>query len=68
MTQLSIVEITGTLARRAGQLAEERDLRRYDAVHLAGAEAVNDPDTLLVAGDEGLCNAALSIGINVARI
>ena len=66
--QLDIVEFTERIAHRAGELAEQQSLRGYDAVHLAGVEALNDPDTILVAGDHQLCDAGERLGINVARI
>ncbi|MGH9051940.1 MAG: type II toxin-antitoxin system VapC family toxin [Acidimicrobiia bacterium] len=68
IAQLFIVEITEILAERAGELAEQQGLRGYDAVHLAAAEAVADPDTILVAGDHQLCDAAGRLGINFAQV
>ncbi|MGH8935912.1 MAG: type II toxin-antitoxin system VapC family toxin [Acidimicrobiia bacterium] len=68
VAQFHIVEVTEILARRAGQLAEEQRVRGYDAVHLAAAEAVNDPDTIVVAGDRELCDAAGRLGINFAQL
>jgi hypothetical protein len=49
-------------------LAEQMALRGYDAVHLAGAMAISDPDTILVAGDHHLCQAAQRLNLNVAQI
>lgn len=68
LTQLDLIEITENLTRRAGQLAEQMALRGYDAVHLAGAETVNDADTIMVAGDHHLCQAAQQLHLNVAQI
>jgi uncharacterized protein len=66
--QLDVIEISETLAKRAGQLAEQMALRGYDAVHLAGVEAIGDADTILVAGDHHLCQAAQRLDLNVAQI
>jgi len=66
--QVDVIEITEHLAFRAGELAEQHHLRGYDAVHLAGAEMVSDPDTVLVAGDRPLCDAAGRLGMSVARL
>ncbi len=65
--QLDRVEVTAGLAQRAGELAEELALRGYDAVHLAAAETVADPDAVLVAGDGPLCQAAATLGFAVTR-
>jgi hypothetical protein len=40
------------------KLAEVRRLRGYDAVHLAAAERVRDPDVVVTAGDGTLLDAA----------
>jgi len=37
--------------------------RGYDAIHLASAEAIADPDTVLVTADHDLASAAASLGI-----
>lgn len=66
--QLDVVEISDMLAKRAGELAEQMALRGYEAVHLAGAMAISDPDTILVAGDHHLCQAAQRLNLNVAQI
>jgi hypothetical protein len=66
--QLDVIEITETLAKRAGQLAEQMALRGYDSVHLAGAEAISDADSFMVAGDRDLCAAAQRLNLNVAQI
>ena len=56
------------LARRAGDLAEQHGLRGYDAVHLASAEAVADPDTVFVAADARLLDAAGALGVMAAPL
>ena len=61
------VELTETLAHRAGELAERHHLRAYDAVHLASLEEVGDAETVLVSADEELLEAAASIGFATLR-
>lgn len=68
LPQLDLIEITGPLALRAGELAEQMSLRGDDAVHLSGAESLADADTVLVAGDIELCNAAQRLHLHVARV
>lgn len=62
------VELAAALAERAGDLSEEFALRGYDAVHLASAEAVADPDTLLLAADGRLLDAAAFLGLTIAPL
>ena len=66
--QLDIVEVTEGLVRGAGALAEQFALRGYDAVHLASARLVNDPEMVLAAGDEALLSAARAVGIATANL
>jgi uncharacterized protein len=65
---IDLVEVDGALARRAGELAEVRLLRAYDAVHLAAADRVHDPDVVVVAGDGALLDAATAEGMTVAEL
>lgn len=65
---VSPVEVTLELARRAGELAEEHVLRPYDAVHLASLDAVADDETVLVAADGELLTAARARGISTAPL
>jgi uncharacterized protein len=64
--ELVVVGVDAALARRAGELADERALRGYDAVHLASALALGPGETILVTWDRGLSNAALDTGLAVA--
>jgi uncharacterized protein len=64
--EIDIVEVDDALARRAGELAEVRQLRGYDAVHLAAADRVHDPSVVVVAGDGALLDAATAEGMTVA--
>ena len=66
--QLDLLDIDDVLVRHAGELAETHGLRGYDAVHLAAALQVIDPDLVLVAGDRALLAAAKSAGLQVAAI
>jgi predicted nucleic acid-binding protein len=46
---IDLVEVDHALDVRAGELAEVRRLRGYEAVHLAAAERVRDPDVVVIA-------------------
>jgi predicted nucleic acid-binding protein len=61
--QLDLIEITKWLMRDAGGLADQLSLRGFDAVHLASARLVDDPEMVLVTGDKSLLNAARAVGI-----
>lgn len=65
---IDLVEVDHVLAVRAGELAEARRLRGYDAVHLAAAERVRDPDVVVIAGDRVLLDAAADEGMAVAAL
>lgn len=64
--EVVIVGVDDALARRAGELADERALRGYDAVHLASALALGPDETILVTWDRDLGNAAVSAGLAIA--
>ncbi len=64
--QIDHIEITDRLVRSAGALAEEQQLRGYDAVHLAAAQAIADGDTVFASGDQQLTAAASHLGLMVA--
>jgi predicted nucleic acid-binding protein len=66
--QLDIVELDDALARKSGALAETHGLRGYDAVHLAAAETLRDPDLVLVAGDGALLAAGATTGLATAVV
>ncbi len=66
--ELELVELDDVLARRAGHLAELHGLRGYDAVHLAAADRVRDPDLVVVAGDRPLLTAAAAEGIATSSV
>lgn len=66
--EIDLIEVDHGLAGRAGQLAEEHRLQGYDAVHLATADRVRDPDLVVVAGDGALLAAATAEGIAIAAV
>ena len=66
--QLDFIEVTENLVGQAGSLAEQFGLRGYDAVHLASAGLVNDPELVLAAGDQTLLGAARAAGIATADL
>lgn len=68
VAEIDSIEITDSLVRQAGALAEERELRGYDAVHLAAAQAVADADTIFASGDQHLIAAATGLGLAVASL
>jgi predicted nucleic acid-binding protein len=66
--QLDFIEVTENLVGEAGALAEQFGLRGYDAVHLASARLLNDPELVLAAGDQTLLGAARAAGIATADL
>jgi predicted nucleic acid-binding protein len=66
--EIDLVEVDDALARRAGELAEVRQLRAYDAVHLAAADRVRDPNVVVIAGDSALLDAAAAEGMTIAEL
>lgn len=66
--ELDLVEVDDPLARRAGELAEFHGLRGYDAVHLAAADRLRDPDVVVIAGDSALLGAATAEGMTIAEL
>jgi len=68
--ELGIVVPDEGLVRRAGDLAEEHELRGYDSVHLAAAEALwqeagSGVEFRFAVFDVDLAEAAESLGIKV---
>jgi uncharacterized protein len=60
------VELTAAVERHAGRLAREHALRGADAVHLASALAIGDPDLIVAVWDRRLHAAAQAAGCRVA--
>lgn len=63
--ELSVIEVTEELIADAADLAENEELRGYDAVHLAAALTVEA--TVLTSADVALCDAAERRGLHVAN-
>ena len=66
--EIDLVEVDDALARQAGEMAEIHRLRGYDAVHLAAADRVRDPNVVVIAGDSALLDAATAEGMTVAEL
>jgi uncharacterized protein len=60
------VELTLAVERRAGDLARAHALRGADAVHLASALAIGEPDTIVAVWDRRLHAGAQATGCRVA--
>ncbi|HTW03839.1 MAG TPA: type II toxin-antitoxin system VapC family toxin [Streptosporangiaceae bacterium] len=60
------VELTAGVDRHAGQLARQHALRGADAVHLASALAIGDPDLVIAVWDRRLHSGAQAAGLRVA--
>lgn len=60
------VELTYAVEQHAGQLAAEYALRGADAVHLASALALGDPELIVAAWDRRLRDGVSAAGLAVA--
>ena len=60
------VELTTAVERHAGRLARSHALRGADAVHLASALAIGDPDLVVAVWDRRLYAGARAAGVRVA--
>lgn len=58
--ELGVIGLDDALAHTAGALAERHALRGYDAVHLASATAIDDPDLVIATWDRELASAAVA--------
>jgi uncharacterized protein len=56
------------LAARAGEYAEDLELRGYDAVHLATALELGDEEVVLVTWDRDLARAGERVGLGLAGL
>jgi predicted nucleic acid-binding protein len=63
--EMSLVELTEGLIGLASGLAEDEQLRGYDAMHLAAALTVEAE--ILTSADAALCDAAERRGLHVAN-
>jgi predicted nucleic acid-binding protein len=66
--ELVTVGVDRELAVRAGEYAEELELRGYDATHLATALELGDEEVVLVTWDRDLARAAERVGLGIAGI
>jgi predicted nucleic acid-binding protein len=62
------VELTSAVEHHAGQLARDHELRGADAVHLASALAIGDPDLVVAVWDRRLHAGARAAHLRVAPI
>jgi uncharacterized protein len=60
------VELTAGVERHAGQLARTCALRGADALHLASALAIGDPDLIIAVWDRRLHAGAATTGLRTA--
>ena len=60
------VELTAAVEQHAGRLARAHALRGADALHLASAFAVGDPDLIVAVWDPRLHTGAQAAGCRVA--
>jgi len=60
------VELTPAVERHAGHLARSHALRGADAVHLASALAIGDPDLAVAVWDRRLRAGARTVGLRAA--
>jgi uncharacterized protein len=60
------VELTAAVERHAGQLARTHALRSSEAIHLASALAIGDPDLIFATWDRRLHAGAQAAGLNTA--
>ena len=65
-SQLSIVELNARLAALAGDVCEVHRLRAGDAVQLAAALRIGDPELVFVTWDTRLRESAREAGLPVA--
>ena len=60
------VKLTAAVGQDAGHLARTHALRGADAVHLASALAISDPDLVIAVWDRHLLAGARAAGLRVA--
>jgi predicted nucleic acid-binding protein len=64
--ELVTIGVDRELAVRAGEHAEDLELRGYDSVHLATALALGDDEVVVVTWDRDLARATEEVGLGVA--
>lgn len=62
------VEFTPAVELHAGELAAQHALRGADAVHLASALAISDPELIVAVWDRRLHAGALAVRLGVAPL
>lgn len=65
---LITIGVDSSLARTAGEQAEDLGLRGYDAVHLATALALGEEEVVLVTWDRDLARATEQVGLGLAGL
>jgi predicted nucleic acid-binding protein len=66
--ELDQVDVTAKIVRSAGDIAEQHELRGYDAVHLASALALETTELILVTWDSDLARAGRQVRFDLAGI
>jgi predicted nucleic acid-binding protein len=66
LANVDLVEIEPALAQHAGELAEQHALHAYDAVHLASALVLGDPEVVVATWDADLRSATTAEGLAIA--
>ena len=64
--EVNVVDLELVLVARSGDVAEQARLRAGDAIHLATALSLDEPDLLFATWDDELQRAALESGLPVA--
>ena len=64
--EMDVIGLDQDIAHSAGDLAEARGLRGYDAVHLATALSIDSESLLLATWDGDLARAAVAAGCSVS--
>ena len=64
--ELNAIEVDRRLIARAGDVAEQARLRAGDAIQLASALALDEPEVVFATWDVELARAALGAGLAVA--
>lgn len=60
-----MIGVDAKLVQTAGELAEQHGLRGYDAVHLASAIGIGEPELVVATWDQELGAAAVVRGYTV---
>ena len=66
LASLAVIELGPRVQGLAGDVAETLGLRAHDAIHLASALAVGDPELVFASWDGELRRAAARTGLAVA--